>query len=206
MGFLQRSVDSILRHPPRPGRGRRWRDGFLVPFHLCLLPKRAVHPQCIESGRPHPSFLVSRASRPCDAFYGIVYVSGGGESHHRVHGTSRHPSPMFRPMQPSQVEKRGTCAGGNPGFFPSQKKSIVRGGRQAGTVHPALRETLPQLPTIGHLSRCCGQSRSPKPSVAVFSSHSRDGLSSPSLRTTSRRLLQPTPHNARRGEGRLRRK
>lgn len=159
---------------------------------------RAVHPQCIEQiARIHRSWF----HEPNDSV-----IRRTASSYTPVEGgeppsASRHPSPKFFPVQPSQ-EAMGRGPEESP-FFSPEKYLLVRGGRRAQFPR---HHTLPQL---GHLSRCCGQ-----PRVTEIIKHSPFSFPPEKQRSVRPPFAppqdgclpppQPTPRNARRGEWRLR--
>lgn len=185
---------------PWSGRGGWFRDGLPVSFHLCVLPKRAIHPQCIEQiARINPSFLVPRANRLCDPLHGvIVYVSGGG-SHH---WGSRHPSPKFCPIQPSQEAKRWEEDRRNRTFLSGKYLPVWGGGRWAK--YPR-SHTLPQLPKLGDPSRCCGQPRVTEIiNHSLFFFYTPEKRTQPALPSYHLRIgacLSRNPRHAMRNEG-----
>lgn len=127
------------------------------------------------------------------------YTSVGGGSHHRG---SRHPSPKFCPIQPSQEAKRWEEDRRNRTFLSGKYLPVWAGGRWAK--YPR-SHTLPQLPKLGDPSRCCGQ-----PRVTEIINHSPFFFYSPEKRTQPAlpsyhlrigACLSRNPRHAMRNEG-----
>lgn len=184
---------------PWSGRGRRCRDGLPVSFHLCVLPKRAVHPQCIgqiarirRSWFHEPTDFVIR----CTA---SSYTSVGGSAAIGLFKTSQPQVLPDAALAGGKEMGRGKT-GGIPLFLSG--KITCRPGKSAGAIplisHPP---PTPQDRLPAQMLRTTPESLKSSISPFSFSSEKRTQLALPSSHLGLGAYLSCNPRHTIRAEG-----